>query len=134
VWQWTSLTFLNFLSGFAALPRQLVNAARVMGASPWQTFWRIELPLLKPAVVIAIINRSMEALKLFDPVVLLTFGGPGTSTQTVAYFLWEQVWVFNKFSFGAAASILLLFIFSFLIFFGVYMLVSQRRPVEGGVP
>jgi ABC-type sugar transport system permease subunit len=134
VWQWTSLTFLIFLSGFAALPRQLVNAARVMGASPWQTFWRIELPLLKPAIVIAIIIRSMEALKLFDPVVLLTFGGPGTSTQTVAYFLWEQVWVFNKFSFGAAASILLLFIFSFLIFFGVYMLVSQRRAVEGDAP
>jgi multiple sugar transport system permease protein len=134
VWQWTSLTFLIFLSGFAALPRQLVNAARVMGASAWQTFWRIELPLLKPAVVIAIIIRSMEALKLFDPVVLLTFGGPGTSTQTVAYFLWEQVWVFNKFSFGAAASILLLFIFSFLIFFGVYMLVRQRRAVEGGTP
>ena len=131
VWQWTSLTFLIFLSGFAALPRQLVNAARVMGASAWQTFWRVELPLLKPAIVIAVIIRSMEALKLFDPVVLLTFGGPGTSTQTVAYFLWEQVWVFNKFSFGAAASILLLFIFSALIFFGVYMLVSQRRAVEG---
>jgi len=76
----------------------------------------------------------MEALKLFDPVVLLTFGGPGTSTQTVAYFLWEQVWVFNKFSFGAAASILLLFIFSILIFFGVYMLISQRRAVEGSAP
>ena len=132
VWQWTSLTFLIFLSGFAALPRQLVNAARVMGASPWQTFWRVELPLLKPAIVIAVIIRSMEALKMFDPVVLLTFGGPGTSTQTVAYFLWEQVWVFNKFSYGAAASIILLFIFSFLIFFGIYMLISQRRAVEGG--
>ena len=131
VWQWTSLTFLIFLSGFAALPPQLINAARVMGATPWQIFWRIELPLLKPAIVIAIIIRSMEALKLFDPVVLLTFGGPGTSTQTVAYFLWEQVWVFNKFSFGAAASILLLIIFSLLIFMGVYMLVSHRRAVEG---
>ena len=82
-----------------------------MGASPSQIFWRVQLPLLKPAIVIAVIIRSMEALKMFDPVVLLTFGGPGTSTQTVAYFLWEQVWVFNKFSFGAAASILLLFIF-----------------------
>ena len=51
--------------------------------------------------------------------------------ETVAYFLWEQVWVFNKFSFGAAASILLLVIFSVLIFFGVYMLISQRRGVEG---
>ncbi len=132
IWQWTSLTFLIFLSGFSAMPRQLINAARVMGASPWQTFWRVELPLMKPAIVIAVVIRSMEALKMFDPVVLLTFGGPGTSTQTVAYFLWEQVWVFNKFSFGAAASILLLFIFSFLIFAGVYLLISQRRAMDGG--
>ena len=130
IWQWTSLTFLIFLSGFSALPKQLVNAARVMGATPWQIFWRVQFPLLKPAIVIAVIIRSMEALKLFDPVVLLTFGGPGTSTQTVAYFLWEQVWVFNKFSFGAAASILLLIMFSALIYLGIYLLISQRSAVE----
>lgn len=132
VWQWTSLTFLIFLSGFASLPKQLINAARVMGASPWQIFWRVQLPLLKPAIAIAVVIRSMEALKMFDPVVLLTFGGPGTSTQTVAYFLWEQVWQFNKFSFGAAASILLLFIFSFLIFAGIFTIIRQRNAVAGG--
>jgi multiple sugar transport system permease protein len=130
IWQWTSLTFLIFLSGFSALPKQLVDAARVMGASPWQILWRVQFPLLKPAIVIAVIIRSMEALKLFDPVVLLTFGGPGTSTQTVAYFLWEQVWVFNKFSFGAAASILLLIMFSALIYFGIYLLIKQRSTIE----
>ena len=130
IWQWTSLTFLIFLSGFSALPSQLINAARVMGATSWQIFWRVQLPLLKPAIVIAVIIRLMEALKLFDPVVLLTFGGPGTSTQTVAYFLWEQVWVFNKFSFGAAASILLLIIFSMLIYVGVYLLVRQRSAIQ----
>ncbi len=132
VWQWTSLTFLIFLSGFSSLPKQLINAARVMGASPWQIFWRVQLPLLKPAIAIAIVIRSMEALKMFDPVVLLTFGGPGTSTQTVAYFLWEQVWQFNKFSFGAAASIILLLIFSFLIFAGIYTIIRQRNAVVGG--
>lgn len=130
VWQWTSLTFLIFLSGFSALPVQLINAARVMGASPWQIFWRIQFPLLKPAILIAVIIRSMEALKMFDPVVLLTFGGPGTSTQTVAYFLWEQVWVFNKFSFGAAASIILLIMFSVFIYVGIFLLVSQRATVD----
>jgi multiple sugar transport system permease protein len=132
VWQWTSLTFLIFLSGFAALPKQLINAARVMGASPSQIFFRVQLPLLKPAIAIAVVIRSMEALKMFDPVVLLTFGGPGTSTQTVAYFLWEQVWQFNKFSFGAAASILLLFLFSFLIFAGIFTIIRQRNAVAGG--
>jgi multiple sugar transport system permease protein len=131
VWQWTSLTFLIFMSGFAALPRQLINAARVMGASRSQIFWRVELPLLKPAIIIAVVIRSMEALKLFDPVMLLTLGGPGTSTQTIAFYLWEQVWVFNKYSFGAAASILLLLMFSVLIFFGIYQLIRQRAAVKG---
>lgn len=133
VWQWTSLTFLIFLSGFAALPKQLVNAARVMGASAWQIFWRVELPLLKPAIVIAVVIRSMEALKIFDPVVLLTAGGPGTSSQSIAFYLWEQVWVFNKFSFGAAASIILLFIFATLIFLGIYLLVRSSAAVARGV-
>lgn len=130
VWQWTSLTFLIFLSGFSSLPPQLINAARVMGANPRQIFFWVELPMLKPAIVIAVVIRSMEALKLFDPVVLLTFGGPGTSTQTIAYYLWEQVWQFNKFSFGAAASILLLIIFSVLIFTGIWLLTRQSAALK----
>ncbi len=130
IWQWTSLTFLIFLSGFSALPTQLIDAARVMGASKQQIFFWVELPLLKPAIIIAVVIRSMEALKLFDPVVLLTFGGPGTSTQTIAYYLWEQVWQFNKFSFGAAASILLLIIFSVLIFTGIWLMMRQRSQSE----
>jgi multiple sugar transport system permease protein len=130
VWQWTSLTFLIFLSGFSALPQQLINAARVMGANSRQIFFWVELPLLRPAIVIAIVIRSMEALKLFDPVVLLTFGGPGTSTQTIAYYLWEQVWQFNKFSFGAAAAILLLIMFSTFIFTGIWLLTRQTARVE----
>ncbi len=130
VWQWTSLTFLIFLSGFSALPPQLINAARVMGASRRQIFFWVELPLLRPAIIIAVVIRTMEALKLFDPVVLLTYGGPGTSTQTIAFYLWEQVWQFNKYSFGAAASILLLFIFSFLIFTGIWLLTRQQTQFE----
>ena len=134
VWQWTSLTFLIFLSGFAALPPELINAARVMGASRWQIFRRIQLPLLKPAIVIAVVIRTMEALKLFDQAVLLTFGGPGDSTQTIAFFLWRQVWQFNKYGFGAAASVLLLLLFSSLIYGGIYLLVRERallRQPEG---
>jgi len=129
VWQWTSLTFLIFLSGFSALPPQLMNAARVMGASPWQIFRRVQLPLLKPVIVIAVVIRGMEALKIFDQAVLLTFGGPGNSTQTVAFYLWRQVWQFNKFSFGAAASMLLLVMFAALIYWGIYLLVRQRSAV-----
>src|SRR5919109_1678963 len=130
VWQWTSLTFLIFLSGISALPQELMKAAQVMGASRWQIFWRVQLPLLKPVIIIAVVIRGMEALKLFDQSVLLTFGGPGTATQTIAFYLWEQVWQFNKFSFGAAASILLLIIFSTFIFAGIWLLTRQSARVE----
>ncbi len=134
VWQWTSLTFLIFLSGFTALPQQLTNAARILGASRWQIFWRVHLPLLKPAIVIAVVIRSMEALKLFDQAVLLTFGGPGTATETIAFFLWRQVWQFNKYSFGAAASVVLLVLFSGLIFYGIHLLVRERAIVQEEQP
>jgi multiple sugar transport system permease protein len=130
VWQWTSLTFLIFLSGFSALPPELVQAAQVMGASRWQIFRRIQLPLLKPVISIAVVIRGMEALKLFDQSVLLTFGGPGTATQTIAFYLWRQVWQFNKFSFGAAASILLLFLFAAVIYGGIYLLVRERATLR----
>lgn len=130
VWQWTSLTFLIFLSGFSALPQQLTNAARVLGASRWQIFFWVHLPLLKPAIIIAVVIRLMEALKIFDQAVLLTFGGPGTATETIAFFLWRQVWIFNKYSFGAAASVLLLIMFSFLIFYGIHLLVRERAVVQ----
>jgi multiple sugar transport system permease protein len=130
VWQWTSLTFLIFLSGFSALPQELIKAAQVMGASRWQIFWRVQLPLLKPVIVIAVVIRGMEALKLFDQSVLLTFGGPGTATQTIAFYLWRQVWQFNKFSFGAAASVLLLILFAVVIYCGIYLLVRERATLR----
>jgi len=129
VWQWTSLTFLIFLSGFSALPQQLTNAARIMVASRWQIFRRVQLPLLKPVIVIAVVIRGMEALKIFDQSVLLSFGGPGNSTQTVAFYLWRQVWQFNKYGFGAAASMLLLVMFAALIYGGIFLLVRQRSAV-----
>ena len=69
---------------------------------------------------------------MFDPIILLTYGGPGTSTQTIAYYLWEQVWQFNKFAYGAAASILVLILFSVLIFVGIYLLGRQSEAVERG--
>ncbi len=124
------LSFFNTYTGVGGVEPGLKNDARVMGASRWQIFWRIQLPLLKPVIIIAVVIRGMEALKLFDQSVLLTFGGPGTATQTIAFYLWRQVWQFNKFSFGAAASILLLFLFAVVIYVGIYLLVRERATLR----
>jgi multiple sugar transport system permease protein len=130
VWQWTSLTFLIFVSGLAALPRDPIRAARVMGATRWQVFRHVELPLLKPVIVIAVVIRTMEALKIFDMPMLLTQGGPGNATETISIYLWRNAWIFNKISYAAASSLILLVIFTGLIYLSIWLLRRERRQLE----
>src|SRR5947207_696074 len=126
IWQWTPLTFLIFVSGLTAPPPEPVRAARVMGATRWQIFRYVELPLLKPVIVIAVVVRSMEALKIFDMPMLLTQGGPGNATETLSIFLWRNAWVFNTISYAAAASLLVLVVFSGVIFLSIGLLRRER--------
>ena len=127
VWQWTSLTFLIFLSGFAGLPQDPIRAARVMGASRWQVFRYVELPLLKPVIAIAVVLRSMEALKIFDYPMLLTQGGPGNATETVAVYLWRMGWEFARVSHAAAMSLIVLVAVSMYVFVAIRVLRRERR-------
>ena len=129
-WQWTSLTFLIFVSGLAALPRDPIRAAEVMGATRWQVFRHVELPLLKPVIVIALVIRTMEALKIFDMPMLLTQGGPGNATETISIYLWRNAWIFNKISYAAAASLILLVIFAALIYLSIWLLRRERSRLE----
>jgi multiple sugar transport system permease protein len=126
VWQWTALTFLIFLSGLAGLPRDPIRAARVMGASRWQIFWKVELPLLKPVIAIAVVLRSMEALKIFDYPMLLTQGGPGNATETVAVYLWRVGWEFARVSDAAAMSLILLVVVATYIVIAIRVLRRER--------
>ncbi len=132
VWQWTSLTFLIFLSGFAGLPQDPVRAARVMGATRWQVFRYVELPLLKPVIAIAVVLRSMEALKIFDYPMLLTQGGPGNATETVAVYLWRMGWEFARVSHAAAMSLILLAVVSVYVFVAIRVLRRERRRLATG--
>ena len=132
VWQWTSLTFLIFVSGLVALPPDPIKAAQVMGATRWQVFRYVELPLLKPVIVIAVVIRAMEALKIFDMPMLLTQGGPGNATETISIYLWRNAWIFNKISYAAASSLTLLVIFTALIYASIWLLRRERSRLEAG--
>ena len=134
VWQWTPLTFLILVSGLTGLPPDPVRAAQVMGATRWQVFRYVQLPLLKPVIVIALVVRTMEALKIFDLPMLLTQGGPGNATETLSIFLWRNAWVFNKVSYAAAASLLVLVLFSAVIFASIWLLRRERAALEADGP
>jgi multiple sugar transport system permease protein len=80
VWQWTPFVFLILLAGLQAIPQEPYEAARMDGSSAWQTFRFITLPLLKPAILIVLLLRTMDLLRVFDQIFILTEGGPGFAT------------------------------------------------------
>ncbi len=89
VWQWTPFMFVLLLAGLTAIPLHVYEAAELDGAGAWQTFWQLTLPALGPMILIAVTFRLLDAVKLFDVIFMLTGGGPGTSTYTASYYLYQ---------------------------------------------
>ena len=85
IWQWTPFAFLVFLAALQGLPDELIEAARIDGASAGAILWHIVLPLLQPVIIIVLLLRLAEALKLFDIPFALTGGGPGIATQSYSF-------------------------------------------------
>jgi len=89
VWQWTSLITIILLAGLKGMPIEPYEAAYVDGASRWQAFRFITIPLLRPTILIALVVRSLDALKIFDSVFAITGGGPGTATTTTNFHIFK---------------------------------------------
>lgn len=104
VWQWTPFMVLIVLAGLQSISVDLLEAAEVDGASGWQQFWSITLPLLLPVIIIGILVRFMDTFKLFDIVYQLTAGGPGSSTETIAYYTYLQGFKFFSMGYTAAMA------------------------------
>ena len=89
VWQWTPFVFVILLAGLAALPREPYEAAQIDGVNAWQAFWYITLPQLVPMILLAVTFRILDAVKLFDVIFMMTGGGPGSSTYTASFYLYQ---------------------------------------------
>jgi len=104
VWQWTPFMVLLLLAGLESLPEQPFEAARVDGAGAWMTLTRVTLPLLGPVIVVAVLIRGLDALKVFEYVFAITQGGPGTATETIQYHVYREGFQFYRLSEAAAMS------------------------------
>jgi multiple sugar transport system permease protein len=124
VWQWTPFLMLIVLAGLQSIPLELHEAAEVDGASPWQSFWRITLPLLLPVIIIGILIRAMDAFKLFDIVYLVTGGGPGNVTETISFYTYLQGFKFFSLGYTAAMAFIQLIIITLIARF---FLAFQKR-------
>ena len=105
VWEWTPLMFLIMLAGIQSLPLEPFEAARVDGAGTWRTFLDHTLPMLRPVIAVAVVLRTIDAFTTFDPIFVLTEGGPGTSTQLISFYGYETAFKFTQYGYGAAMMI-----------------------------
>ena len=108
VWEWTPLIMLLCLAGLAALPSEPYEAAVLDGANAWQRFRDLTLPFLRPVLAIALLLRSMDALRLFDQVYVLTGGGPAGATETLSYYIYKVAFRFFDIGYAAAISLVML--------------------------
>ncbi len=108
IWQWTPLMFLLVLTGLVALPQNQIRAAIILGASPVRIFFKIMLPLLTPVIGIAVLIRSIETFKIFDPVYILTRGQPGGATETISMYMYNGAFVYFRMGYIASAALIVL--------------------------
>lgn len=102
VWQWTPFVMLVVVAGLASIPGEVLEAAAIDGASRWQSFRHVELPLLMPVILVAVMFRTLDSLLSLDAVYSLTAGGPGYSTHTITYYIFTLG--LRNFDFGVAAA------------------------------
>lgn len=126
---WTNVGYvaLFFLAGILAIPTQVLSAARIDGASGWQRFWRVTLPMLRPTMFFVLVTGVVSAAQVFDTVYALTGGGPGGRTDLIAHRIYDE-------AFGAAAigraAVMALVLFAVLVGVTVIQQLSLGRRVS----
>jgi multiple sugar transport system permease protein len=130
VWNWTPFVFILMLAGLSGMPREPIEAAKVLGASPRQIFFQIQLPLLRPVIVLALILRFLEALGEYPKVWSLTRGGPGSYTETMPVYLYIMSWQHFNISKAATMSYLVLLIVAAIVFLCIRILLREKRALE----
>jgi ABC-type sugar transport system permease subunit len=106
-WKNTPFLALILLAGLQVIPDDLYEQARIDGAGVLRRFWHVTLPMLRPAVLVALIFRTLSAFLIFDVIYVITGGGPGSATETLSYANWRAFLVETNFGYGGAISVAL---------------------------
>ena len=124
IWHWTPLVMLIVLGGLAALPTEPYESARLDGASEWQLFRYITLPLIAPFLVVAAVIRTIDSLKAFDTIYVISQGGPGTASETINLYLYLQAFAF--YNVGNASAVVVVF-FALILALALLLLYVRER-------
>jgi multiple sugar transport system permease protein len=132
VWTYTPFVALLVLAGLRSLPRAPFEAAAVEGASFWYTFRNLTLPMLSPYILVAVIFRFMDSLKIFDIIQVLTQGGPGDATMALQVRAFEEAITFSRYSLGST-YMLILWVVVYIVTRGLIVVLSRAQARAAGV-
>lgn len=125
VWKTSSFAALLILAGLQTIPEDLYETAKIDGANAWQRFTRITIPLIKPALLIALLFRTMDAFRVFDLVFVMTQGGPANSTNVLQFYGYKKIFAEGFMGYGSTISVLV-FITVLLLSLGYIRLMRTR--------
>ncbi len=106
VWKTSSFAGLLVLAGLQTIPDEVREAALIDGAGRWQRFWRITFPMIRPAILVAILFRTMDAFRVFDLVFVMTQGGPADATNVLQFYGYKKIFAEGLMGYGSAVSVL----------------------------
>ncbi|HEU5431482.1 MAG TPA: sugar ABC transporter permease [Thermomicrobiales bacterium] len=129
VWQWTPFMLLILLAGLAGISPELYEAAALDGAGWWHAFRDITLPGIARVVAVAVLFRALDAFKIFDFVFMFTQGGPGTSTESVSWYIYQLGFKFFRLGYASAVSYLVLIMLSVVATVYVGRFFRERAPL-----
>ena len=129
VWEWFPFVLLMLLAAFQMMPDEPLEAASIDGASPWQVFRHIELPLLKPVLVVAGLFRLIDSMKAFPHIFIMTSGGPGVATEATNYYAYLQGFSYTFIGFSSAITVVMLAA-TFVLSLAIIRMVGRAADVE----
>lgn len=125
IWHWTPFLILLFYTGLISLPREPFEAASIDGATSWQVFKDITIPMLRKIFLIGILLRTMDAFKIFDEIYMMTQGGPGNATEMVNYYVYRNT--FRYFNMGEGAALALVVLIIIIIISNIFIKVMKEK-------
>ncbi|WP_082927032.1 carbohydrate ABC transporter permease [Paenibacillus tuaregi] len=128
VWQTAGYMMVIYIASLAGIPKDLIEAAQIDGARPRQVLRSIYMPLIMPAITICLFLTTSNAFKMFDLNLSLTKGGPGTSTQSLAYNIYAEALINNRYGLGTAKALLFFFAVSLITITQVW--ITKRKEVS----
>lgn len=130
IWNWTPFSFIILLAGLAAIPKEPIEAAEILGASKWRIFWEVQVPLLRPVILLALVLRFLEAMAEFPKTWALFQGGPGTATETLPVYIFMTTWQYFEISKGAAMSYIVMLLMIAIVLVAIHLLRREKRSLD----